>query len=436
MAPTERLLHDMHTSGTFVVGHAARISGPVTETTVRRALAVVQHRHPLLRVHVPEGGRDFVSDGTGPVPLRVVARDSEDHWQRVFEDELNAPIPYGAHPLIRAVLLTGGPSPDHELVLISSHAVIDGAGGVTLLRDIMNACVEAHEGRTSPGESLELIPPLEACLPAWMYEKRVRPRFKVAGILPIDRRVAPSKRKSRVLLRVVDAAQTARLSAKCREQRCTVNAALCAAGLRACRVVAGDHDQEFGLSTNVSLRERLTPPVAIDHLGTYISSVLTHHRVATRSEFWPLAREVKDAIALAVERVEYLANVDAILWGSVARLVARHLLPRMRAGRLHALNVTNVGRIPYSPEFGPFRVESYFAASSQHRVGSSMQIAVQTLGGAMCIAFVFADPILLAARGEQFVEAFEAEVRRALVDGPGYGATALLEERAMGLSGG
>jgi NRPS condensation-like uncharacterized protein len=435
MGPTERLLHDMHTCGTFVLGHAARISGPVTESIVRQAFDAVQRRHPLLGVHVSGVGHDFVSDGTGPVPLRVVARDSEDRWQRVFEDELNAPIPYGAHPLIRAVLLTDGRSPDHELVLISSHAIIDGAGGVTLLRDLMNACVAAHEGRRNPDESLEPVPALEALLPAWMYEKRVRPRFKVSGILPIDRRVAPSRRRSRVLFRVVDRQEVARLSAKCREQECTVNAALCAAGLRACCEV-GRGDQELGLSTNVSLRERLTPPVAVDHLGTYISSVHTHHRVASRSEFWSLAREIKAAIGLAIERVEYLENVDTIRWGGVARLVARHLLPRMRAGRLHALNLTNVGRIPYEAEFGPFRVAAYFAASSQHRVGSSMQVAVQTLGGAMCIAFVYADPTLLPARGQQFVEAFEAQVRGALEGGPGYGAAMLLEERAKGASGG
>jgi hypothetical protein len=413
MGATERLLHDMHTWGTFVLGHAARISGPLTETVVRQALAAVQRRHPLLRVHVPAAGRDYVSDGTGLVPLRVVERDAEDRWRRVFEEELNAPIPYGAHPLIRAVLVTDGVSPDHELVLISSHAIIDGAAGVSLLRDLLNACVAAHEGRADRDETLETVAPLEALIPAWMAEKRVRPRFRVSGILPIDRGVAPAKRRSRVLFRVVDAEQTARLSAKSRQEGCTVNAALCAAGLRACREV-GREDRALGLSTNVSLRERLVPPVGIDHLGTYISSVHTHHRVASGSDFWSLAREVKDAIARAIERVEYLENVDTIRWGAVARWVARHLLPRIRFGRLHALNLTNVGRIPYAAEFGPFRVEAYFAASSQHRVGSSMQVAVQTLGGAMCFAFVHADPILLPARGEQFVEAFEAQLRGAL----------------------
>lgn len=413
MGPTERLLHDMHTSGTFVLGHAARIAGPLTESIVRRALDAVQRRHPLLRVHVARVGRDYVPDGTGAIPLRVVERDSEDRWQRVYEDELDAPIPYGVHPLIRAVLVTGAGSPDHELVLVSSHAIIDGAAGVSLLRDLMNACVAAHEGRLDPDESLEPVPPLEALIPAWMFEKRVRPRFRVAGILPIDRGAAPSRRRSRVLFRVVGSEETARLSARSREHGCTINAALCAAGLLACRAV-GRVDQELGLSTNVSLRERLEPPVAADHLGTYISSVHTHHRVTSSSGFWALAGEIKEAIAVAIDRVEYLENVDTIRWGWLARWVARHLLPRMRFGRLHALNLTNVGRVPYGAEFGPFRLGAFYAASSQHRVGSSMQVAVQTLAGAMCFAFVFADPILLPARGEQFVEAFEAQLRGAM----------------------
>jgi hypothetical protein len=43
-----------------------------------------------------------------------------------------------------------------------------------------------------------------------------------------------------------------------------------------------------------------------------------------------------------------------------------------------------------------------------------MQVAVQTLGGAMCFAFVYADPILRPAHGEEFVEAFEAQLRGAL----------------------
>lgn len=413
MGPSERLLHDMHTSGTFVLGHAARISGPLTEPVVRRALDAVQRRHPLLQVHVPAAGRDFVVAGTPPIPLRVVARDTEDRWQSVFEDELQVPIAVGLRPLVRAVLVTDGEADDHELLFVSSHAVIDGASGVTLLRDVLNACAAVSEGRHVGDEPLPPVPPLEALIPAWMPAKRVRPRFKVAGILPVDRRAPPAHRKSRVLLRVVDAERTARLSARSREHGCTVNAALCAAGLLACRDVARA-DQDFGLSTNVSLRERLTPPVAADNLGTYVSSVHTHHRVASTSDTWALAREIKDAISLAIERVEYLDNVDAIRWGWVARWVARHLLPRIRDGRLHALNLTNVGRIPLETQVGRFRVRAFFALSSQHRVGSSMQIAVQTLGGAMSIAFVHAEPTLSPARGEKFVEAFEARLAAAL----------------------
>ena len=426
MGPCERFLQGLYAQGIFVTLSGLLISGPLDERILRQALAVIQRRHPLLRVHVPRPGHDFVTEGTEPIPFRVVQRDSPDRWKMAIEEELNRANPCGRHPLIRLVWVTDRQSTEHEILMVMSHAIGDGITTLLLVYDFLNACQAALEGTSNLTESLESLPPMEALIPRWMKEKQTKVPQKAAGILPIDQKASPSKRRTRILFRVIDAQFTKRLAARCREQGGTVHGALCAASLKACRALDTD-DRELGLSTNINLRDWLEPPVPFFHVGTYISSVTTHHLATPASDFWALAREVNSAVSQAIERVQYLdvdqlkkweksSRVSLWFWGKIMRFATRFVVPRIRAGRLQALNVTNMGRVPYSLQFGPFKVKAAFGTSSQHLMGSSMQVSVGTFGGAMCFAFTYAEPILRPARAGQFIEAFECELRRAIGD--------------------
>jgi hypothetical protein len=409
MGTSERLLAYLHRRGIFVVAHAIRVQGPLTERDVTNGLRALQERHPLLRVHLPDARADFVEAGTAPIELRPLVRDNPDHWQRMFEEQLARPLPYGERPLLRVTWLRDVSGQEHDLILGSNHVIVDGGGGAAIYRDLLTACMRSLDGQRLLDERLEMLPPLDELLPRSAGQRKEKRGFEVARIMTIDRAAPVAKRRSRALFRVLDADRTAHLAARARDQGATLTGVICAAALKAARSVESE-DREFTLSTNVNLRDLLEPPVSAEHLGSYISSVSTHHRVESATEFWALARETRAAIKAAVDNVDYLPpRRDKFGW--FEKLILGFVAPRLRGGRIQALNVTNMGRIHFPTEFGPLTAKAFYAASAQHVLGSSMQVAVHTLGGALFTAFVYADPILLPGRAADFVEAFDAQLR-------------------------
>lgn len=414
MGTSERVLDYIYRLGIFVVAQVIRLNGPLTERDLVNGLAALQHRHPLLRMHLPTAGSDFIEAGTEAIEIRPVLRENAEHWQRAYEEQIAAPQPYGRRPLVRVTWLRDATGQEHDLITSGSHVVLDGAAGTVYYRDLLSACARSIEGGSAFGETLEVVPALDELLPRWASERKKVQRFDPARIMSIDRAAPPAKRSSRVQFRVVDADRTAQLVEQARAHGVTLTSVLSAAALKAARSVEAD-DCELTVSTNVSLRHLLEPPVSADHLGSYVSSVSTHHRVEQASDFWALARENADAVKRAVDAGEYLDAYRA-KFGWLEKFVLRFFAPRFRAGRIQALNVTNMGRVPYPTQFGPLRATGFYIGSSQHILGSSMQVGAQTLDGTLCATFVYSPPILAPARAAAFIDAFECELEGAIGD--------------------
>lgn len=414
MGLSERLLAFLHGRGIFVVVHAIRVHGPLTERDLSFSLKALQARHPLLRVHLPREGADFVEAGTAPIELRALLRENPDHWQRLYEEQLATPLPYGDRPLLQVTWLRDASGLEHDLVLKSNHVLVDGAAGGTIYNDLLSGCMRSIQGATAIDASLAEMPPLDDILPPPSTGPAEKRPAEVSKIMKIDRRAGVKKRRSRVLFHVFDAQRTARLAEIARAHGVTINGVLCAAALAAARRVE-NADGELTLSTNVSLRETFATRIPLQHLGSYISSVSTHHRFDSRSDLWSLARETRDAIKRAIDNAEYLPAYRR-KFGRFEKFVLGFAGPRWRSGRLQALNVTNVGRIPFPAQYGPLTVTAFYAGSSQHVLGSSMQAAVQTLGGTLFTTFVYADPILSPERARNFVDEFDGALRQALAD--------------------
>ena len=67
--------------------------------------------------------------------------------------------------------------------------------------------------------------------------------------------------------------------------------------------------------------------------------------------------------------------------------------------------------IPLS--YGPRKIRELYAIASQHVIGSTMQIALWSLGGANFVAFTYVEPLLSHAHALQVVSAFDRFVARA-----------------------
>ena len=85
----------------------AHISGSFSLEQLQEALTLVQQRHPFLRVRIAidETDQPWFVEHSASIPLRVVPRQSEDHWQREVEAEIATPFDWSQAPLMRVVLV-------------------------------------------------------------------------------------------------------------------------------------------------------------------------------------------------------------------------------------------------------------------------------------------------------------------------------------------
>src|ERR1700759_206759 len=89
-----------------------QLFGRLVEGRLRQALARLQAKHPLLRCVIEdgvdfEGPRFVLQDRPAPIPLRVVERQNDDHWETEVRREWVAPFDASRDPLVRLVWLRG-----------------------------------------------------------------------------------------------------------------------------------------------------------------------------------------------------------------------------------------------------------------------------------------------------------------------------------------
>jgi hypothetical protein len=72
----------------------SRIKGTLNETILRQALDTIQSRHPRLNSRIIrfQNSLYFQTEGTTKIPLRVVKKFDEQHWQDVAQEEMNQAI--------------------------------------------------------------------------------------------------------------------------------------------------------------------------------------------------------------------------------------------------------------------------------------------------------------------------------------------------------
>ena len=407
MGLAEAAFDEMHHMGAFIIGITAEISGGLDPEVLRRALDTVQARHPLLSVHALRDDGLFRGDGTLPIPLRVVAAGGEDAWRRELLREVGTPIPYGRSPLVRATWIEGvGEGEPGRLIVVANHAVFDGASAIAMLRDVLHEC----GGTASPGTRREgpfALAPMDARLGGRAVP--ARPKEEKPALLPLPPKTHPRERRPRFDVARLDAQTMERILARCRKEETTFNGLVSAASLLALAEAFHDDgergDRTLSLSSNISVRRELSPPVPDDAIGCFISGVTTAHRVTLGAEPWALSRDVRGAITGAMAESRHL-SVLAGDFTTLHRLGLRHVVPNVSQGRLNALNVSNSGRFELARDHGPLRLEGLYFMSTQALIGSVLQVAVVTLGGELFVTFSFGTPFLSDAQAATAKSAF------------------------------
>lgn len=425
----ERGLYELDLGAPINFTTAARIGGPLTAELVRAALPAVQARHAPLRWRIERGpgGRPwFVSGGAPELALREAR--GESHVAEL-EQEINTPFDAAQGPLGRFVLVDCG---EGGLWLLATlhHAIGDGMSGAYLMRDLVQACALAAEGRgvalpaiAEAGSLDERLPARTAGVGGWLNHLRFLGRegwlrlrhgrpFKVRPEVP----AFAHSRRARVLLRVLDAAATERLSARSRAEGTTVHGALSAAMILEVLGESGGGAGHVSFGSPANVRAQLSPPVG-EQLGFYVSMVAFRAAVRASTPFWQLARAVRRQAEADLARGAQLSILRlmpplASLLG-MGTLPPRGLVESWEERVPTTSGLTNLGRLAIETHAGPFGIETCHFVACPSALGDFLATAT-SLHGHLDWNFIWADPVLSEPRATALADGAVARVQEAI----------------------
>ena len=296
--------------------------GP-TEKTLRTLLDYLQHRYPLLGVHIHREKKRwfFEREGTPPIPLTVVSRENNNHWLRLVEEEMDRKFDLSTGPLVRFTYLTGSDrDKESEIIITVQHSIMDAVSGAYLVHEMLSFCqeIESHGSieKLELLEPLPLLPPAEVFFPLdfqgwrrkWKTAKfllrqigsEFRYRLRIRG-----KRVAPvhPAGKNQILPMTLPKETTSALIKRAFRRRVTLNNLLNAAFMLAVHkhLFLGTPMPLRHINT-VDLRPYLKPPLEPHYFGSYFAMLLSTIDIKENMGLWELAREINEITYTALKR--------------------------------------------------------------------------------------------------------------------------------------
>jgi hypothetical protein len=380
-----------------------QLFGRLEEGRLRQALARLQAKHPLLRCVIEDGvdsdGPRFVlQDRPAPIPLRVVERKSDDHWQTEVRREWVAPFDASRDPLVRLVWLRG--SEVSELILVGHHCICDGQSGMTLLRECLSAYDEPEKDLgtyNSLGAIEDVVP--AALLKDRRFRRRMRWKISLLRLIFLWER----RRKARSASPIrgeqmyfhrwsLDKAASLKLTERCRAEGVTVFAAMTVAFLQAFREVRGTQalrnvytmvnarrflpllhqDAMFGMAPGVKLSIKGVPPP----------------QQMSASDFWTCAQAIKSDLTRQVDVLgrdiyDYLVGMEA-MHGIYGRLIG----DTESALAVRHLTISNMGRLEFPQRYQSFWVETIYSPLVMISPTPANTVVISSFAGRMELAIV------------------------------------------------
>jgi NRPS condensation-like uncharacterized protein len=394
----------------------SQLKGCLSQDSLKNALDIVQQRHPSLQSCIsgyPDELR-FCEKSDSPLSLQILEHQDQDFWQTVVLNELNQPI-NSSETLFRATLVV---HTDHDrayFITTIHHAISDGISNVKLHSEILSYCGNSQEEKKSlsPVSRLSVFPVVTDLLPdshtgyrgkirsiLWLSKLIFKQFLLQPKTLEFEKYVPVRKRTCNVIYKQIEPRFTKILIERCRVEKTTVQGALCAAMLLAVtnRIKPKKSKKtSVACRTYVNLRQHLSPAISSENLGCFISAVITFHTISSQTQFWQLARDVKQQIKQGLDRGD-IFNVLLM-----AKQILKAVLSKPNKAPL-AVEVTNLGQLKIPAKYGSLELEKISFMPSQSLFGGVFLASVTTLTDRMMLNFSFSEPSLSKETVDELVE--------------------------------
>ena len=394
----------------------SRIQGNIQETVLRQSLDIIQYRHPTLNAHIINSRNSYYyqSKGTGKLPLQVVNIRESQEWEAIVNTEMNQVIDSSKY-LLRVVLVKILNQQNiNYLITTTHHAITDGLSSIQLHSEILTYCQKITAGKSIPAvTTLEPLPPIEKLLPPWtnsfkgklgrialLLNLALQKYWNQPKTLGVEKYVPISQRRCEIIHRQLSEESTQQFIQQCRQEKTTVQSALCAAlMLTVSKQLTKSHEDNIRVSclSYLDLRRHLQPEVSQENMTVLAASIMGFYRITNNISFWELARKIKHTLNKKISQGEIFQMIFL-----AKQLINFSLLFPNQVSA--TVSVSNVGKVNIPHTYGELELEEISFVGSHALYAGMFIVHAATFQEKMTLNFVFSQPALNRQTMEKLVD--------------------------------
>ena len=406
-----------HDLGSGLIVNVVYIEGFLTPDIVKKALKLVQQRHPMLQVYIVESEDElyFESKGITEIPLQVIYKKDDNDVIKIAEKELHTKFTKDKKPLCRLILSSDQNANTSEIVITFHHGIVDGISCMSFIDDLLFYCQQINDRQDIPQvETLDFLPPIENIINYNIVNQINNKNNQVNNkeITPpaqliIEGKASANERSSKMLPRMLSQENTKILIEKCRQEKTTVHGAICAALLfAAAKSLSIDKQINFSYGSPINLRKYCAPQITNQNLGCFISALGFNQLVEYNTIFWDLARECKSKVHKSLNNGVHINVLQQAKLRNFDRdMMVKSILSKENTmGRNNIFSISNRGKFKFRNQGDKLKIKELYFATGQHIGGDCFWLGILTLNQQLFCNFAYAEPVISYKTAQLFAD--------------------------------
>lgn len=389
----------------------AQIDGSIDAYRLQQAIRHVSYIFPMLRAQVVEQlSPSFHFPQVTDIALIRIKRQSDLHWHKVAQEQVNQPICHIAKPLCHFTLLHGYQT--SELLFSFNHALMDGLSVDTLISEILHC----YAGRRNDLQPRAPLPPYDDLLEDGSLWHAIRHNLKTVAKLLRPQAVAqfsapslstPQKTQTHFQEHWLDATLTQQLVSACKTKQSSMHGLLSSALLlTAAEFIQESDSKPILLSTAISVLPKLKQ-ACYQEVGYFASAIDGLFDVTPAADIWQISQLVNQDFKRKLSR-EHIAFG---LW--LRRLIMslkkdpQQLLEVINKNSRNSIHFTNMGRVNYAEQYGDLSLKRFINLPSLNYLDKPLIcLATTTFAGRVQLTFSYNAPALAPQMIQAFVQRY------------------------------
>ncbi len=364
-----------------------RLKGTFVLKDIQHALSRLQEKHPWLKAVIKHDEKDipwFEVSEKVKVPVRILARQSENDWLKESKNEWSKMFNYKEQPLMRLVWIKGEETSD--MMFVFHHCLCDGGSAMVLLDEFLKLLDNPTYdiGVENPILGIHDVVPAEILNNRGQkFKAKMIGRLAATAIKCIPVNKKSTDRQSDYLINwKFDKETSQELIHYCKSQKVTVNTFLCATILKAFQKIR--KEKAFNkVSCPVDIR-RFANQIKADHIFAFGLMI-----VVSLNKKLGFEKNLKLMQETVEKKTSKLNPYITMMVMESAHDALTNFTKLLKNGKSsNDCMFSNLGRIPIAHEYKEFTLENVFSPSVIGPLGNTTTMVASTFRGEMDFSFM------------------------------------------------